>query len=86
MKEWFLDAVGQYIASYVNTDTVKKMDKVQYYRLVEKTAILICKAYAPTTKYGITKAEVRSAVVYWIRFISEAVQNGEREQGRGDSG
>ncbi|MBE1443895.1 hypothetical protein GGC63_003349 [Paenibacillus sp. OAS669] len=84
VKEWFLDAVGQYVAGHINIETVIKMDRAQFYRLVEKSAILLCRIYSPTAKYGITKAEVRSAVVYWIRSISEGTQCGEREQYRCD--
>ncbi|MFD0675289.1 MULTISPECIES: hypothetical protein [unclassified Paenibacillus] len=76
-KEWFLDVIYEFVIANVNIDTAEKMDHAHYYRLVEKMAILLCKAESPTKNYGITKPEIRWAITYWIKSISEATYRGE---------
>lgn len=67
----FLTAVEDYILDNVNASTVAKMDHSRYYRLVEKMAILICRMYRPTSDHGITKPEVRAAVIHALGVLAK---------------
>jgi hypothetical protein len=79
-KEWFLDAVMEFVAVSVNIETADAMDEQNLYRLIEKISILVCKAESPTANYGITKPEVRSAVKYAIKATSAATYRGEQNK------
>ena len=47
-------------------DTWLNLDDVRKCRLLEKLAIMFCKAVAPTRDYGVTKAEIRDAIIQVI--------------------
>jgi hypothetical protein len=85
LKEWFLDVVYEFIVTNVNIDTITKLDNDHYCRLLEKVAIMICKAESPTTNYGITKPELRSAIRYWFTEIPRVeaahLAKGDRHNG-----
>ncbi|NJJ38399.1 hypothetical protein [Paenibacillus apii] len=68
-SEDLLDEIVAFVGREVNIDTYRKMDAVKKCRLIERLAILICKAESPTKLYGITKAEVRHAILQTLELF-----------------
>lgn len=78
-REWFFEVIYEFVVFHVNIETYNAMDEVKQCRLIEKIAIMLCKAESPTRKYDIKKAEIRSAIRYWIRSLSEASYRGKED-------
>ncbi|WP_418039197.1 hypothetical protein [Paenibacillus xylanilyticus] len=66
VREDFLSVIYDHVRRNIVMSTAAKMDDAQLCRLIEKTAISICKAYSPTKNYGIKKAEIRAAILALI--------------------
>ncbi|WJH30471.1 hypothetical protein N6H13_07450 [Paenibacillus sp. CC-CFT742] len=66
VREDFLSVIHDHVRRNIVMSTATKMDDTRLYRLIEKTAISICKEYSPTKNYGIKKAEIRAAILALI--------------------
>lgn len=75
VREDFLSVIYGHVERNVVMSTAVKMEGARLYRLIEKTAISICKAYSPTKNYGITKAEIRAAILALINHYKGAITN-----------
>lgn len=63
------DLVQEYVDTTVYAPTLAKMEPPEMYKLLELTAIRFCKAYSPTRDYGISKSEIRIAILYAFENI-----------------
>lgn len=75
VREDFLAVIYGHVERNVTMSTAVKMEDARLYRLIEKTAISICKAYSPTKNYGIPKAEIRAAILALINHYKGEVTN-----------
>ncbi|MNC68669.1 hypothetical protein D3C75_1192970 [compost metagenome] len=64
-----LDEIVAFVGLEVNIETYRSMDAVKKCCLIERLAILICKAESPTRLYGITKAEIRHGIVQALEIF-----------------
>lgn len=67
--EELLDEIVYFVGREVNVDTYRKMDVIKACRLIERLAIMVCKAESPTKLYGITKAQVRHAILQALEIF-----------------
>ncbi|WP_342437822.1 hypothetical protein NSS79_34115 [Paenibacillus sp. FSL L8-0436] len=74
-----LDEIIYFVGREVNVDTYRKMDVMKACRLIERLAIMVCKAESPTKLYGITKAQVRHAVIQALEIFGGGRPPWERE-------
>lgn len=63
------DLVQEHVTNTVYAPTLKKMEPAEMYKLLEMTAIRFCKAYSPTRDFGISKPEIRIAILYAFENI-----------------
>ncbi|NUU74251.1 hypothetical protein [Paenibacillus xylanilyticus] len=75
VREDFLSVIYDHASRNIIMSTAVKMDDARLYRLIEKTAISICKSYSPTTNYGIKKAEIRAAILALITHYKGEITN-----------
>jgi hypothetical protein len=63
-KEFF-ECILEYVAARANgAEHLRKMTAVNMFKLIERFSTEICYAESPKQRYGISKAEIRSAVRY----------------------
>ncbi|MEK4061685.1 MULTISPECIES: hypothetical protein [unclassified Paenibacillus] len=77
--EELLEEIVYFVGREVNVDTYRKMDAVKACRLIERLAIMVCKAESPTKLYGITKAQVRHAILMALEIFGGGRPPWERE-------
>ncbi|MNN32736.1 hypothetical protein D3C81_1464670 [compost metagenome] len=64
-----MDEIVAFVGREVNIQTYRNMDAVKKCRLIERLAILICKAESPTKLYGISKAEIRHGILQALEIF-----------------
>lgn len=75
-KDDFLTVILEYVACRANNaESLRKMEASAVFRLIERFATEICYEYSPKRTYGITKADIRSAV----RHALDSLMGGGRE-------
>ncbi|GAS85657.1 hypothetical protein [Paenibacillus amylolyticus] len=75
VREDFLSVIYDHAGRNIVMSTAVKMDDTRLCRLIEKTAISICKEYSPMKNYGIKKSEIRAAILALINHYKGEITN-----------
>lgn len=63
--ETYLQRIVKFVERESNAPQhVAKMAPEKYWPLVERLATLVCREFSPTTNWGVTKPEIRGAVLF----------------------
>ncbi|RED86199.1 hypothetical protein [Cohnella phaseoli] len=60
-----LSHIVKYVEAAANAPVhVAKMEPTKFYALVERLATTVCREFSPTRNWGVTKPEIRGAVLF----------------------
>lgn len=70
----YFERIESYVKQAANAPVhLANMEQPKFYALVERLATMVCREYAPTANWGVTKPEIRGAVYY---VLSAAIEVG----------
>jgi hypothetical protein len=64
-REVYLRRIVKFIEAAANTPIhISKMEQPKFFALVERLATMVCRQFSPTANWGVTKPEIRGAVLF----------------------
>jgi len=74
-RDMQLNRIVRFIEANANAPVhIAKMEPPKFYALVERLATMVCREILPTRNWGITKPEIRGAVLF---VLYEAIEAGK---------